>query len=79
MQECAAPEAGMDSKLWNLESGIYGIDLKNGIWNMEYGMPKIQNRRIYFRVARLRFFRPWSVAVLVGFGTLGFGFSKIIG
>jgi hypothetical protein len=31
--------AEMDSKLWNLE--IYGIDLKNGIWNVEYGMTKI--------------------------------------
>jgi hypothetical protein len=30
----------MDSKLWNLEYGIYGIDPKNGIWNG-------QNRGIY--------------------------------
>jgi hypothetical protein len=31
----------MDSKLWNLEYEIYGIDPKNGIWNVEYGMAKI--------------------------------------
>jgi hypothetical protein len=35
----------------------------------------------FFRVARLRFFGPWSVAVLVGFGisVIGFGFSRIFG
>jgi hypothetical protein len=36
---------------------------------------------VLIRVGRLRFFRPWSVAVLVGFGisVIGFGFSKIFG
>jgi hypothetical protein len=29
------PEFGMDSKLWNLEYGIYGIYVKNGICKME--------------------------------------------
>jgi hypothetical protein len=30
-----------------VESGIYGIDLKNGIWNMECGIWNGQNRGIY--------------------------------
>jgi hypothetical protein len=42
----------MDSKLWNLEYGIYGIDLKNGIWNMEW--PKSWNLWNFFIMSNIQ-------------------------
>jgi hypothetical protein len=31
---------GIDFKFWNLEFGIFGRDLKIGIWKLEFGMTK---------------------------------------
>jgi hypothetical protein len=54
----------MDSKLWNLEYGIYGIDLKNGIWNVDSTIWNGQNRGIYGNFG-MEFPKLWNFIIML--------------